>query len=152
MLEKFTVIDLIKTRSASIATLNNGIVKFNVQTALELRYPEYVQFLIQAKDKQFAIRVCNEDAPNAVKFSKPEGEQRYPIKVGFPAAVDMIRKLMGWPQDENWNVPGIYFADEQALVYDLSAAFRPVAKGGWSAKRQQEDAATTTERSMDANS
>ena len=44
MLEKFTVIDLIKTRSASIATLINGTVKFNVQTAMELRYPAYVQF------------------------------------------------------------------------------------------------------------
>lgn len=151
MLEKFTVIDLIKTRSASVATLINGTVKFNTQTAMELHYPEYVQFLIHAKDKQFAIRACNDEAPNAVKFSKPEGEQRYPIKVSFPAAVDMIRKLMGWPQDENWNVPGIYFADEKALVYDLSSAFRPAAKGGWSAKRQQEEAAKNAEHSIDAN-
>ncbi len=152
MLEKFTVIDLIKTRSASIATLLGGSVKFNTQTAMELHYPAYVQFLIQAKDKQFAIRACNADAQNAVKFSKPEGEQRYPIKISFPAAVDMIRKLMGWAQDENWNVPGIYFADEQALVYDLSSAFRPAPKGGWSAKRLQEEAAKTAEQSIDANS
>ena len=152
MLEKFTVIDIIKTRSASVATLINGSVKFNTQTAMELHYPEYVQFLIQAKDKQLAIRACTEDAPNSVKFSKPEGEQRYPIKVSFPAAVDMIRKLMGWSLDENWNVPGIYFADEKALVYDLSSAFRPTPKGGWSAKRQQENAATTAAQSVDVNS
>ena len=151
MLEKFTVIDLIKTRSASVATLINGTVKFNTQTAMELHYPEYVQFLIQAKDKQFAIRACTEDAPNAVKFSKSESEQKYPIKVSFPAAVDMIRKLMGWPQDENWNVPGIYFADEQALVYDLSSAFRPTPKGGWSVKRQQEEAAKAAEQAEDSN-
>ena len=151
MLEKFTVIDLIKTRSASVATLINGTVKFNTQTAMELHYPEYVQFLIYAKDKQFAIRACNDDAPNAIKFSKPEGEQRYPIKVSFPVAVDMIRKLMGWPQDENWNVPGIYFADERAIVYDLSSAFRPAAKGGWSSKHQQEEAAKSAEQSIDAN-
>lgn len=151
MLEKFTVIDLIKTRSASVATLIGGAVKFNTQTAMELHYPPYVQFLIYAKDKQFAIRACAEDAPNAIKFSKPEGEQRYPIKVGFPAAVDMIRKLMGWPQDENWNIPGIYFADEQALVYDLSSAFRPTPKGGWSVKRQQEEAAQAAAESMSTN-
>jgi len=151
MLEKFTVIDLIKTRSASVATLINGTVKYCLSLAMELHYPEYVQFLIYAKDKQFAIRACNDDAPNAIKFSKPEGEQRYPIKVSFPVAVDMIRKLMGWPQDENWNVPGIYFADERAIVYDLSSAFRPAAKGGWSAKHQQEEAAKSAEQSIDAN-
>lgn len=148
MLEKFTVIDLIKTRSASVATLINGTVKFNTQTAMELRYPAYVQFLIQAKDKQFAIRVCAEDAPNAVKFSRPESEQKYPIKVAFPAAVDMIRKLMSWQQAENWNIPGIYFADEQALVYDLASAYRPAPKGGWSVKRQQEEAAAAAEQSI----
>ncbi|MDO4564670.1 MAG: hypothetical protein Q4C04_03575 [Clostridia bacterium] len=151
MLEKFTVIDLIKTRSASVATLNGGAVKFNSQTPAELHYPPFVQFLIQPKDKQFAIRACNADAPNAVKFSKPEGEQRYPIKVSFPVAVDMIRKLMGWAQDENWNVPGIYFADEQALVYDLSSAYRPTARGGWTVKRQQEEAAKAAEQAIDAD-
>ena len=46
MLEKFTVIDLIKTRSASVVTFTGNIVKFNVQTAQELNYPPFVQMLI----------------------------------------------------------------------------------------------------------
>jgi hypothetical protein len=149
MLEKFTVIDLIKTRSDSVATLVGGAIKFNNQTAAELRYPPYVQFLIQMKDKQFAIRACSADAPNAVKFSKPEDEQKYPIKVGFSTAVDMLRKLMGWSPDDNWNVPGIYFADEQALVYDLASAYRPTRKGGWASKHQKEAAALAAEQSME---
>ncbi len=101
------------------------------------------------KDKQFAIRACSADAPNAVKFSKPEDEQKYPIKVGFSAAVDMLRKLMGWSPDDNWNVPGIYFADEQALVYDLASAYRPTRKGGWASKHQKEAAALAAEQSME---
>ena len=36
MFEKFSVIDLIKTRSASVCTFAGNIVKFNVQTAQEL--------------------------------------------------------------------------------------------------------------------
>ena len=75
MFEKFSVIDLIKTRSASVCTFAGNIVKFNVQTAQELHFPEYIQFLIEPKSKQFAIRACKEDAPNAVRFSKPEGAQ-----------------------------------------------------------------------------
>ena len=42
MFEKFSVIDLIKTRSASVCTFTGNVVKFNVQTAQELRFPEYI--------------------------------------------------------------------------------------------------------------
>ena len=130
MLEKFTVIDLIKTRSASIVTFVGNAVKFNTQTAAELRYPAYIQFLSNPKDKQFAIRVCNEDDPNAVRFSKPEGKQIYQIKIGCPAAVDIVRRLAGWTPIENWNIPGIFFANENAIIYDLSTAFTPNSKKG----------------------
>lgn len=140
ILSNFTVVDLIKTRSASVATITGNALKFNVQTAAELHYAPYVQVLVNPKDKQFAIRVCKEDAPNAISFSKPEDRQKYAIKISAAAVVDLIRKMANWPDDENWNVPGIYFADEQALVYDLGAAFRPSPRGGWTAKRQKEAA------------
>ena len=137
ILDKFTVIDLIKTRSASVATITGNILKFNIQPAGELRYPPYIQVLINPKDKQFAIRGCKEDAPNAVAFSKPEGEQKYAIKISATAVVDMIRKMANWSAEDNWNVPGIYFAEDNALVYDVSAAYKPNSKGG----RQKEPAA-----------
>lgn len=151
MLEKFTVIDLIKTRSASVVTFTGNIVKFNVQTAQELNYPAFVQMLIDAKGKQFAIRVCKEDAPNSVPFSKPKDQQKYQIKINNIMVVDMVRKLMGWSAEENWNVPGIYFADEQALVYNLESAYAPKPKGGWTARREQEDAAAAAEAAIEAS-
>ena len=116
ILEKFTVIDLIKTRSASVATIAGTLLKFNNQTASELRYAPYVQVLINVKDKQFAIRACKEDAINAIAFSKPEGEQKYPVKISTAAVVDMIRKMAGWSAEDNWNIPGVYIAEEDALV------------------------------------
>ena len=149
MLEKFTVIDLIKTRSASVVTFTGNIVKFNVQTAQELNHPAFVQMLIEPKGKQFAIRVCKEDAPNSVPFSKPEGEQKYQIKINNATVVDMIRKLMGWKAEDNWNVPGIYFADEQALVYNLESAYAPKAKGGWTARHEKEAAAAAAEAAIE---
>ena len=129
ILERFTVIDLIKTRSASVASITGNVLKFNIQTAAELHYAPYVQVLISPKDKQFAIRSCKEDAPNAIPFSKPEGEQKYPIKIGAAAVVDMIRKMVNLSAEDNWNVPGIYFAEDEALVYDLNAAYKPTPRG-----------------------
>lgn len=148
MLEKFTVIDLIKTRSASVVTFTGNIVKFNVQTAQELGYPPFVQLLIDQKGKQFAIRVCKEDAPNAVPFSKPRAEQKYQIKVNNMMVVNMVRRMMGWNAEDNWNVPGIYFADEQALVYNLDSAYAPKPKGGWTARHEQEAAAEAAEAAI----
>lgn len=42
----------------------------------------------------------------------------------------MIRKMANWSAEDNWNIPGIYFAEDDALVYDVSAAYRPSPKGG----------------------
>lgn len=129
VLDKFTVIDLIKTRSSSVATITGNILKFNNQTAGELHFAPYIQVLINPKEKQFAIRACKKESPNAVPFSKPEGEQKYQIKISAAAVVDMIRKMAGWSAVDSWNVPGIYFADEEALVYDINTAFKPTTKG-----------------------
>jgi len=99
ILDKFTVVDLVKTRSNSVATVSNNILKFNNQTAAEMRYAPYIQILVSPKDHQFAIRACKEGDPNALAFSKPEGEQKYQIKLSCAAATDIIRKMANWPID-----------------------------------------------------
>ena len=33
-------------------------------------------------------------------------------------------------------------AEEEALVYDVSSAYKPASKGGWAARRQKEVAAS----------
>ena len=147
ILDKFTVIDLVKTRSASVANINDNALKLNVQTAAELNYPPFVQLLINPKEKQFAIRVCKEEDPNAVAFSKPRDVQKYPIKISSAAITDLIRKMANWPAEDSWNVPGIYFADEQAIVYDVNTAYKPVPKGGgWTAKKEKEAAMAVNDK------
>lgn len=141
ILNKFTVVDLIKTRSASVANVNKTILKFNNQTAAELHYTPYIQILINPKDKQFAIRACKEDAPNAIPFSKPKEEQKSSIKFSLAAVADTIRKMANWDLEDNWNIPGIYFAEDDAIVYDTNTATIPVSKGGgWAVKKEREAA------------
>ena len=139
ILEKFTVVDLVKTRSASVASISGNALKFNWQTAEELHFPSFVQVLVNPKEKQFAIRACKEDSPNALRFSKTAGEQKTPIKVTSAAVTDMIRKMAGWAEEESWNIPGILFTEDDALVYDLSTAVKPrIQRGGWPAKKRKE--------------
>ena len=148
MLEKFTVIDLIKSRSASVLTISGNTIKFNNQTAQELEYPEYNQFLVNAKDKQVAIRVCKENEPNSLQYCKDGVAPKYAVKLSLPVVTSIIRKMTNWQEKDSWNIPAVYFADEKALVYDLSAAYAPTKKGGWSARRESESAAAEAALNM----
>ena len=139
MLEKFTIIDLIKTRSESVCSFSGTYIKFNLATCVELRYPEYIQFLFDPKSKQLAIRPCKKGAPNSVKFSKPEDEQKFPIRMTQSSVTDLVCKTMGW-ENPNWNIPGIYFADEQAIIYALESAYEPRPRGVRTSKCKTETA------------
>ena len=139
MLEKFTIIDLIKTRSASVCTFAGTVIKFNIQTCAELHYPEYIQFLFNPKNKQLAIRPCKEDAPNSVKFSKSESEQKGAVRMTQSAVTDLVCKTMGW-ENPSWNVPGIYLADEQAIVYALESAYPLKVRSDLASKQEKEAA------------
>ena len=107
VLEKFKLVELITSRTDSVATFMNGNqIKFNAATFVDLGYPEYIQLFVEEKGKQFAIKACKADAPQAIKFSKPAGEQRYPIKISCAPAANAVRRVMQWAPEESWNVPG----------------------------------------------
>ena len=142
VLEKFKMVELITTRTDSVVTFVNGNnIKFNLATATDLKYPEFIQMFVDERNKQFAIKACREDAPNAIKFSKSAAEQKYPIKLTCSAAANIVRKIMEWLPETSMNVPGAIFADEGVIIYALEQAYAPNPKGGWSAKKQAEAAA-----------
>lgn len=72
VLEKFKLVELITSRTDSVATFMNGNqIKFNAATFVDLGYPEYIQLFVEEKGKQFAIKACKADSPQAIKFSSP---------------------------------------------------------------------------------
>lgn len=125
MLEKFTVMDLVHTRSASVATVTGKGIKFNPQTVAELDYPQFVQFLIDTKQKRFAIQDCEETDQNAVSFCPDGASHKGPIIIKLPAISAQIFRMAGWAPGESWNVPGIYLASENGLLYVTETAVKP---------------------------
>lgn len=139
VLEKFKLVELITTRTDSVVTFFTGNqIKFNAATHIDLGYPPYVQLYVDERNKQFAIKSCKETDKNAIKFSKPAGEQRYPIKITCAPAACAVRKVMEWKNEESWNVPGVIFSEEGVIIFSLEQAYAPVPKGGWTAKREKE--------------
>lgn len=142
VLEKFKLVELITSRTDAVVTFISGnLIKFNTATASDLGYPEYIQMFVDAKSKQFAIKACKEDTPNALKFSKSAAEQRYPIKLTCAPAANAVRKIMEWDNELSMNAPGAIFAEEGVIIFSLEQAYAPVPKGGWTAKKAAEMAA-----------
>jgi len=142
ILDSFKLVELITTRTDAVVTFAGGNnVKFNAATHVDLEYPAYIQMLVDEKGKKFAIRVCKENEPQAIKFSRPKGEQKYPIKLACGPAAKTVRRIMDWSEDQGMNVPGAIFHDEGVIIFALEQAYPVANKGGWNVKRQKDAAA-----------
>lgn len=142
ILDNFKLIELITTRTDAVVTFAGGNnIKFNSATHIDLGYPAYIQMFIDEKGKKFAIKVCKENDLQAMKYSKPAGEQKYPIKLTCAPAAKTVRKIMGWDDDTGMNAPGAIFHDEGVIIFALEQAYPVASKGGWNVKRQREAAA-----------
>ena len=76
-----------------------------------------------------------------MKFSRPKGEQKYPIKTTCAPVVKVIRKIMDWNEEQGMNVPGAIFHDEGVIIFALEQAYPVTSKGGWTVKKQRDAAA-----------
>ena len=142
VLDSFKLVELITTRTDAVATFAGGNnIKFNSATHIDLDYPAFIQMYVDEKGKKFAIKVCKETDPQAQKYSKPAGEQKYPIKLTCAPVAKTVRKIMNWEEDLGMNVPGAIFADEGVIIFALEQAYPVASKGGWNVKRQREAAA-----------
>ena len=89
MLKGFKVISVYGNTSESTVTVTNKYFKFNADTAVELGYPKYIQMLIDADNKKFAIQATDEQDANSIEFkvSEPsESGKKSVINVAFKAA------------------------------------------------------------------
>lgn len=141
VLERFKLVELITTRTdATVTFVTGNQIKFNSATHVDLGYPAYIQMFVDEKGKQFAIKACKESDPESIRFSKPCGEQKYPIKLTCTAATAAVRKIMEWDTELGMNVPGAIFRDEGVIIFALEQAYKVCSRGGWDAKREAEAA------------
>lgn len=99
-------------------------LKFNKDTAPDLDFAEYVQLLMDASGKAFAIMVCDKDTVNAVSFfNRPKDSKPYPIVLRYAAAIKQIYTAMNWKTEGFYYVvPGQKFYEDKAIVFNLKDA------------------------------
>ena len=145
VLKGFEVIDIEVGKSDSVMTVGGNMVKFNKATATELMHPQFVRVLINGDTKQVAVQSCTEKTRNAVAFSKGEGKQVYAITVKIPAIVVAIRKLLpDLDENDSLTFKGKLFADDKAIVYDLTEG-EPIKRRKRRKAETGEDAGDSTD-------
>ena len=113
----------------TISVTKNG-VGFSKQTLSMLAYSHYVQIYINKVDKQLAIRACEKDDPNSIKFVSLNKEKTDSLRWNNPVFTKSIRGLVSTElENDNFVCEGVYLDDDKAMLFDFTKAVHLDIKG-----------------------
>ena len=113
---------LFSTTDKTIMTFSNGQIYFNTNCVRELNRTEYVELLLNTKEKCIAVRPCEKDSPTAVRWAKFVGDMIKPTAKSCRGLVEPLCNLMGWDPDARYRFVGRFVSsgDECCLFFDLT--------------------------------
>lgn len=113
----------------TISVTKNG-VGFSKQTLSMLRYSHYVQIYINKVDKQLAIRPCQKDDQNSIKFVSLNKEKVDSLRWNNPVFTESIRSLVKEElAKDNFVCEGEYLDEDKAMLFDFTKAVHLEIKG-----------------------
>lgn len=123
LLEGFSVFNF--NEGAPYVSITKNGVTFNKGVVLKMKSPAYVLLLINAKEKQIAIKTCEADTQNAYQFfvadKKKEGV--YSVRWNQRDLLNTLSEITEWDlSNESYKVPGVLIQEESAMLFDLQKA------------------------------
>lgn len=87
-----------------------------------LNYASHALFMIDVKNRVFAVRACKASDSKAFKFSKPKEEQKASVVFGSKNLIDPVIKCIGEPptKGKRYTVTGFWVAEAKTLCFDLN--------------------------------
>ncbi len=126
ILDNFEVFEVSRTFSVAEVNVLKNKISFNVAAASELGYPAFVRVFISRDKTQIALQPCEKLTPNAMKFFTAEiaaKKKCRTISVGNKALATLIKSGMGWDMSKVIHAPGVRFADDNVIIFDLKQAY-----------------------------
>lgn len=119
----FEVIDITAQGGAELI-VNRNSLNFSKKIADGLGNPPFVRTMLDKEKKIFAIQACKQNDSNAVKFSKPHGEQKGGVVIMSTAIIRILRTCMKdeWDQMHRYKIPAKLFPDSKAAVFYMETA------------------------------
>lgn len=103
--------------------INRGTVTFSRGVLEVLNYPAYVQFLLDPKNRVFAVRACKSNETKAKPFSKPRGEQGSTISSSIKAFHSALSRLISeYNENLRYRVCGQTNGDDKILYFSMKDA------------------------------
>lgn len=127
VLDNFDVVGVPRTFSIAEVRILKNRLSFNLATASEIGYPPFVRLFISRDKTQIALQPCTKETPNAMKFftsdSMKEGKRKKRmIPIGNRALTALVKSGMGVEMGLPLRAPGVRFADEGVIIFDLKQA------------------------------
>ena len=113
---------LFNTMDKPIMTFSNGQIYFNTNCVRELNRTEYVELLLNTKEKCIAVRPCEKITSTAVRWVKFAGSMIKPMAKSCRGLVEPLCNLMDWDPDAKYRFVGRFVSsgDECCLFFDLA--------------------------------
>lgn len=89
-----------------------------------LNYPANVHFMIDAKNRVFAVRACKSGESRAFRFTKPKEEQKATVTLSSKCILEPVLKCLSEPisKGQRYKVTGFWVAEAKTLCFDLNEA------------------------------
>lgn len=122
MFENFTTFNF--NEGVPYVTVTKNGVSFNKGVIMKLNHPEYVLLLINATNKQIAIKACSSNDPNAIAFYNEEKKSNVlSVRWNAKDLLNTLKDIAGWDYTkEGYKVTGTLIPEEQAMLFDLNNA------------------------------
>ncbi len=96
-------------------------MKFNTACLRRFEDVEYVELLLNAVENCIAIRPCDRDNPNAIKWGKLQNERWVINSFSCRGLAKLLFGLMNWDEDVKYRFRGQYIdaGEEKIMLFEL---------------------------------
>lgn len=109
------------TRMNPAMTISQGKITFNTACMKKFKDVEYVEILLNSVENCIAVRPCEKDNVNAVKWGRIKDGKWLVLPKSCRGFSEPLYELMDWKNECKYRFRGQYFQEdnEQILLFDL---------------------------------
>ncbi|MDD3184551.1 MAG: recombinase family protein [Clostridia bacterium] len=109
------------TRCNPAITISNGQLNFNTACLKKFKNVEYVELLLNSVEHGIAVRPCEKDNPNAIKWGKLKDGKWFVLPKSCKGFAAPLYEIMGWEKSCKYRFRGQYQTNgnEQVLIFNL---------------------------------
>ena len=104
-----------------VLTINNGRMRFNIACIKKFADVEYVELLLNSVKNCIAIRPCEKDNPNAIRWARLKNEKWVVSPTSCRGLYGALVDIMSWTDDSVYKLYGQFVGqgEEKILLFSL---------------------------------